>query len=51
LGIGVPNLAVDALADNIEQRSPNFAGLRMDALLDSVRPHPRFVKSLKSLGI
>lgn len=46
-----PDLAVDSLAQNVEVRSPNFAGMRMDALLDPLRSFPRFVELLKSLGI
>jgi eukaryotic-like serine/threonine-protein kinase len=43
--------AVDALAHNVDVRSPNFAGMRMDALLDPLRSFPPFVELLKSLGI
>lgn len=46
-----PDLAVEALTDSVGQRSPNFAGLRMDAMLDPIRTFPPFVELLKSLGI
>lgn len=49
--LGELDLAVDALNDSAGQRSPNFAGLRMDAMLDPIRSYPRFVELLKSLGI
>lgn len=43
--------AITALAEYVHKRSPNYAGLRMDALLDPIRSDPRFVELLKSLGI
>jgi hypothetical protein len=49
--LGESDLAVDALEDSVGQRSPNFAGLRMDAMLDPIRSFPRFAQLLKSLGI
>jgi serine/threonine-protein kinase len=49
--LGDPEAAVAALAENVNVRSPNFAGLRMDAFLDPIRSHPRFAELLQSLGI
>ncbi len=46
-----PDEAISALAEYVHKRSPNYAGLRMDPLLDPIRTDPRFVELLNSLGI